>query len=63
MFGLEDTAAMKCVLVLMLPGRFVVADAAAAAAQVDAKVWGLRLELFTAYSDCGGFETMLLRGS
>lgn len=56
MFGLEGTAAMKCVLVLMLPGRVVVADAAAAAAQVDVKVWGLRLE-------CGGFVTMLLRGS
>lgn len=55
MFGLEGTAAMKCVLVLMLPGRVVVADAAAAA-QVDVKVWGLRLE-------CGGFVTMLLRGS
>lgn len=60
MFGLEGTAAMKCVLVLVLPGMVVVADAAA---QVDVKVWGLRLGLFTAYSDCGGFETMLLRGS
>lgn len=62
MFGLEGTAAMKCVLVLMLPGRVIVADAAAAA-QVDFKVWGLRLGLFTAYRDCGGFESMLLRGS